>query len=468
MNTFNAISHLSTLLNSPSLSNYAKILDASFSRNRIIILDRLLHYLIFRNHNVISQDIVSFFGDIYDFCIPTRQAMIKRISILNFDIWKHILKMFREEIYPFLPLYKLRDYIIIAVDGSFLDLPPHAAVNHYFGGHMTQKMGIEDIKKPQAKVSMIYDVLNRVILDFSIAHYRTSEIPMLFDHLKTIYPDIKNKKIIILTDRYYGSSELFKYCEMNGWKYIVRAKKNFFKHYIENHSDENDFYIDVHFDRAWIKRIKSDEIRQYINDDPHMQIRVVKGQYEYMEKNAKKEKKCVIEGQYFTNLEADEFNASEIIELYHCERWNIETAYDVLKNDMDIEQFNTHNPIGIINKIMGKVIFYNIERLIYMESSKRIIQKEDNQYKYIPNNKYIIYLLHNIQFIKEFVHTVNEETVDKIMNASSKEKIPVRKGRHYKRWKKFLKSIPTTRHRIDGRRNPPVSITKAGILTSNH
>lgn len=461
-----AISVLSGIINDNSLVNSAQILHDSFTRKRKISLDNLLCYLIFRNHNVLSEDLVSYFGAIGDFDIPTRQAMIKRMSILNHDVWDSIMDRFRNEIYNELPLFNIKDYIIIAVDGSFLDLPPHIVLNHYFGGHQTSKIMIEDIKKPQAKVSMIYDVLNKVILDFSISHYRTSEIPLLFEHLKKLQKFFSDKKLILLADRYYGSAELFRYCEMHNIKYIVRAKKNFFKHYIEKHEEEKDFHINIKFDKAWIKRIKDDEIRKSIIENPEMDIRVTRGTYTYIERNKKKEQEITVETQYFTNLD-DEFEISNIIDLYH-QRWNVENAYDVLKNSLDIEQYNTHNPIAIINETMGKVIFYNIEQIILTESRKRIKQDEECKYEYIPNNKYIINLLHHNDFIEGFKRQSTDEILSKIIEAGTREKIPVRKGRHYKRWNKFLKSIPTTKHRIDGRRNPPVTKGKAGFLTINH
>lgn len=327
-----AISIMSSIINDKSLIEDAQILCNSFTRKRKISLDNLLNYLIFRNHNVLSEDLVSYFGSLGDFDIPSRQAMIKRMSILNYNVWNSIMKRFRNEIYNKLSLIKFKDYIIIAVDGSFLDLPPHIVLNHCFGGHQTSKMKIEDIKKPQAKVSMIYDVLNKFILDFSISHYRTSEIPLLFEHLKELQEFFSEKKIIILADRYYGSTELFRYCEMYNIKYIVRAKKNFFKHYIEQHKDEKDFHINVKLDKAWIKRIKDNEIKESIIEKPETEIRVIRGTYTYTEENKKRE--IIVETQYFTNLD-DRFGISDIIDLYHHERWNVETAYDVLKNNMD-------------------------------------------------------------------------------------------------------------------------------------
>lgn len=467
MMAHDAISVLSNIINDESLIDHAQIIHNSFTRKRKISLDNLLNYLIFRNHDVLSEDLVSYFGAMCDFDIPTRQAMIKRMSILNYDVWDFIMDRFRNEIYNELPLINFKDYIILAVDGSFLDLPPHIALNHYFGGHQTSKMKISDIKKPQAKVSMIYDVLNKVILDFSISHYKTSEIPLLFKHLKKLQEFFCDKKIILLADRYYGSVELFRYCEIHNIKYIVRAKKNFFKHYIEKHEGEKDFNINIKLDKAWIRRIKNDEVRKSINEDPKIDIRVVRGTYTYNEKSKKKEREITVETQYFTNLD-EGFDIKNIIDLYHHERWNVENAYDVLKNSLNIEQYNTHNPIGIINETMGKVIFYNIEQIIFIESRKRIKQNKKCKYEYIPNNKYIINLLHHNDFIVSFKMKTVNQIVEKIVSAGAKEKISIRKGRHYKRWNKFFKSIPKTRHRIDGRRNPPVAKGKAGFVTTNH
>ena len=117
---------------------------------------------------------------------------------------------------------------------------------------------------------------------------------------------------------------------------------------------------------------------------------------------------------------------------------------------------------------MGKVIFYNMEQIIFTESRKRIRQNDKCKYEYIPNNRHIINLLHHNNFMTSFKKQSADEILDKIIAAGSKEKIPVRKGRHYKRWNKFLKSIPRTKHRIDGRRNPPVAKGKTGFVTTNH
>lgn len=82
--------------------------------------------------------------------------MIKRMNLLNFDVWDEILKRFYKEIYSNMIIYTLKNYIVIAFDGSFANLPAHDALKQWFGGYMTKKMKIEDIVTPQAKISIAY------------------------------------------------------------------------------------------------------------------------------------------------------------------------------------------------------------------------------------------------------------------------------------------------------------------------
>lgn len=105
MKVFKAVKHLSSIIGDAALIEKAKILNSSFIRNRKITLEKLLNYLIFRGEKVLSQDLTKFFSAVDEFDIPTRQAMIKRMNLLNFDVWDEILKRFRKEIYSNMTLY---------------------------------------------------------------------------------------------------------------------------------------------------------------------------------------------------------------------------------------------------------------------------------------------------------------------------------------------------------------------------
>ncbi len=73
---------------------------------------------------------------------------------------------------------------------------------------------------------------------------------------------------------------------------------------------------------------------------------------------------------------------------------------------------------------MGKVIFYNVEQIIFIESKKRIKQNDECRYEYISNNKYIINLLHHNNFVVNFKKRTADDIVNKIVDVGSKEKNP--------------------------------------------
>ena len=463
----------SSIIHSPDLFPYARIIPSSFTReDGKMPLRYLLTYLIFRQGLTLSEDICRFYPDLNNLNPPSKQAVLKRMSILNYDVWHKIQQMFLERIY--LPMKKktMKGYLLIAVDGTFVTLTEHPVLGNLFG----RRVNSNDPEKrghspPQAKVSVAYDVLNKVILDFQIVHQNVSEIPLLFRHLDVLEDVLKDYKVIILADRYYGSAELFKYCEMKGYQYIVRAKSNFFKRERAVVSPEcMDTVLQILIHKMWQKRIIRDNIRRYISIYPVMRVRLVKGHYEYDEEyiTFRKERKIIhhsLDAEYFTNLSADEFDTEDIIHVYHVERWDIETNYGTMKTLLDIEQLNTANPIAVINEIMAKIIFSNIENLI------RNTAEEENcrSAEHLVNNKHVIEMCRSSWFVRSFfTRKLSAEKLKELIVECARVRVMIREGRHYKRWDKFRSSITQPNHRIDGRKNPPLKTTKTGFATSNH
>lgn len=429
----------------------------------------LLVYLIFRHGKTLLQDISAIYPDLGSNDPPSKQAVLKRMGILNYDVWRKIHNLFLERIYKPMKKETFKGYLLLAVDGTFVTLPESEVLSLVFGKHSYRRnKEAENHSPPQAKLSMIYDVFNRVILDFEICHQDVSEITLLFRHLEVLEDLLKDYKVILLADRYYGSAELFKYCEMKGYKYIVRAKSNFFKRQREKiGKDRYNAWFEVFIDKAWTRRIIRDHIRDYIRDHPLMKIRLIRNHYEYDEEYPDKErhhylKHCEADVEYFTNMDEDVFSEEEIVNLYHNDRWDIETGYGTMKTFVDIEQLNSRNPITVMNEISSKIIFTNLESLIF----KACEDKEDKDH--LPNNKHIIEMCRSSKFISSFFKRKFENTyLKKLIEECSRVKVMVRKDRHYKRWGKFRKTLKQDRHRIDGRNNPPLRLTKAGILTSN-
>ncbi len=467
LNTFSSIIH------SEDLFPYARIISSSFTReDGKMPLRYLLSYLIFRQGLTLSEDICRFYPDLNSLKPPSKQAVLKRMSILNYDVWHKIQQMFLEKIYHPMKKKTMKGYILIAVDGTFATLPEHPVLGMLFGRrkyHTDPEKSC--LSPPQARISIAYDVLNKIILDFQVVHQNVSEIPLLFRHLEVLEDFLKDYRVIILADRYYGSAELFKYCEMKGYKYIVRAKCNFFKMERSAVPEEcNDTILHVLIHTMWQKRIVRDNIRRYISIYPVMHVRLVKGHYEYDEEyiTTRGNRRVIhhsLDAEYFTNLSADEFGTEDIIHIYHVERWDVETSYGTLKNLLDIEQLNTANPIALTNEIMAKIIFSNIENLIRNTAEDKNCHPEEH----LVNNKHVIEMCRSSWFVRSFFNgRLSAEKLKELVRECARVRVMIREGRHYKRWDKFRLTIRQPRYRIDGRNNPPLQITKTGFMTCNH
>lgn len=154
-------------IKSDKVLNAARICSNSFTRNRLISLFDLIFFLIFRHGKTVNEDISFFFQD---HTSPSKQALLKREALLNHDIWFLLIQFFYQQLEKYNLLHRThKDYLVIAIDGSTALLPSHPALNQIFVGHTNQfTPNKEDIITPKAKLSTIYDPLNKVILGFLI------------------------------------------------------------------------------------------------------------------------------------------------------------------------------------------------------------------------------------------------------------------------------------------------------------
>ncbi len=456
-------------IKSDKILEVARICPNSFTRNRLISLFDLIFFLIFRHGKTINEDISFFFQN---HSSPSKQALLKREALLNYDIWFLLIQFFYQQLEKYNLLHRTyKGHLVIAIDGSTALLPSHPALNQIFGGALNQSTpNKEDIITPKAKLSTIYDPLNKVILGFFIQPHDTSEITMMFEQLEKLLSFLTGKKVIFLLDRYYGSAEFFTWCEMNNFHYIVRAKKNFYKKAREQLDPTLlDVELDVEIDEVWQKRLKRIDVKNYIHRDPKLRLRLVKSEYGYIEKSKIQrkdktwyEKEISKESQieYFTNLDKNIFSKEEIEELYHEYRWDIETAYNVIKNDLELEQVHSASPIALINMFYGKIILFNLEMGFCA------LAQDELEEGYIPNNRTIINEVRTIQFIKKLMNgKLKIEDIKRILREGIRKKRKVEKNRHYSRGGRFLKSIPQKKYRIGGRSNPKVRKIAGGFIT---
>lgn len=452
---------------SNQVSSAARTTARGFTQPRKITLQDVLLFYTFRHCETTNKDISSYFSKMEKQKV-SKQAMFKALDKTNPEVFPLIIREYAKLFYEHQDYATLNDWIVLACDGTKMDLPPAPGLIERFGGFLNKTITDESkVKNPQAACSFLVDVINHVVLDACVRPCRTSELPMLYEHLENSRELLRGKKVMILCDRYYGSAELFYYCRLNGYHLLVRAKSYMYKDQVRN--IKSDGLIHLVMNKPWLKRLKREDCRSYAAQNPELDIRVVKNHYEYtLNENRYNQPSISIDSVYMTDLTKTEFKKETIVELYHARRWDSETAYFDIKNHLEAERFNSGKYNIVVNELYGKILCYSICGIIYDRVDEFILEKRQEedlmctQYDYIPNMKYIcdaVRLDHKfLQCVVPGYLSKEEqfEYLKQLEDDFSRHTVPVRPDRHYKRWGRWMSSIPKAKFRIDGRRSPPI------------
>lgn len=438
-----------------------------FTRKRVFTVFDLICFLMFRSHKTTNQELSSFFSKANRLkeCV-SKQAIHQALSKMNPVVFMNLFKKFRELFYSSKLVKTFKNYIILSEDGTFLEIPfSFPNIMNYGFWENQHVSNIHDVKKVMAKGAGIYDVINGIFLDFIIRPANYSEMPLAIQHLCRIKDTLKNKSVIFLADRYYGSVELIYLLKMFGFNYCIRAKSNFYKDQVSK--IEKDGWITLNMTPQWLKRFKYDsKIKEYAENNPVLNIRVVKKKHSYTDKNNHVQECELI---YFTDLSPEVFNSEEISSLYSM-RWDIETSYKTLKITEEIERVNTSKQNVIECKIYAKVLYFNFLGLFRKEIDFELQSKKTEKHKngFRVNQANLHHLMNDNLLgviVTEFKFSKLKDVVSGIIIAAQKKIIPVRPDRHYQRWGRFIKSGFFYRFRLDGRNNPKVKNYKGGLIT---
>lgn len=429
----------------------------------------ILLYLIFRCKECVSSEISNYYSQINNNAMRiSRQAAFKAIKKLNPRVFPALIKKFALLFYDSNLVKTYRGYILLAEDGTTLNLFKTGESIETYGFTTSNCIKNEnDAKKATSRSAALYDVTNGIIVDFVMKKYKDSEIPIAIEKIQRCYEYFKNRAVIYLADRYYGSVELFSILEHYGMKYCIRAKSNFFKHYISK-MKSNDEWINVHIDKAWQRRLKYDQPKERFAKNPWIKIRVVKFQYIYY---TEKGVPIKTELMYFTNLSEDEFSSHDIVKLYG-KRWDLECSYKTLKSDYEWERHFTRDCDSETCSIYAKVLFHNFNGLVRKELNQmlqeELVINEDNKYQYSVNIKQLGITLHDGKLCR-WIRNHNEDNIvklfDFIVSQIHKIKVPIRPDRHEKRWGRVVTSSQPMRFRLDGRNWSNTVLVKGHLQT---
>lgn len=400
-----------------------------FTRKRKMPLSNLLLSIPFRKGRTLYVEL-KYFKEIFKMQKPiSKPGYLKQRLKLNPEVFRDLLRHHAKNFFKDTQVVKKwKEYLVLAIDGSSCNVPL-TPENVSIYGDTAKKGGKE---RPQVGISCLFDVCNRIIIDMSTAACKFDERAEAIKHLGNASDIIGKKKSICIFDRGYPSGIFFMDLMERNQLFIIRLGSTAFGREQKQMTNE-DQWMDIIFDKSRIgatRRNGKIENADRMEKTVSIRLRFVRltldnGNEEYL----------------ITNLSEKNVTTKEMQELYHM-RWEIESAYDDMKNKLQMENFTGSKPIIIEQDVYATGYLYNIMSDIIQDTEKEL----ENQIKY----KHKMQINRNIAagVVKEEVIKLvleqdankQQDIMDAIILEIKSNLLPVRVGRSYKRSKGQLAS----------------------------
>jgi hypothetical protein len=176
-----------------------------FSRDRKLTIRNLV-VIIVKSQSAIQRELDSFAkemsGSSFNIREVTKSAFTQARAKLNPWAFKRLNDVAVKSFYSEANFLGWNGIRVLAVDGTRMMLPNHPSITEEFG-LPTPGPG-QEVVRPLAMGSLLYDVLNQITIDAEMAPYSWSEQDLLLVHLEKVEPGD-----LLLLDRGYPSHWLF-------------------------------------------------------------------------------------------------------------------------------------------------------------------------------------------------------------------------------------------------------------------
>ncbi len=250
-------------------------------------------------------------------------ALCKARQKIKFELFKDLCRMIASTFYSVNGGDRWKGYRLLGVDGSEINLPSSKELINNFDVHHKNSIGT---KIPQARISFLTDVLNKVTIDAAIETFRTGEQEMFKEHLKYV-----NKNDLITADSNYGHYWVFSLVINSGADFCFRINhcSTFIKDFLR--SGEKDMVLE------WIPSYKTKQ-----NSSKHnvftekLTVRLVRIDLE-------NETEVLVTSL----LDQNEFTYEDIKDLYN-KRWATEEEFKKFIQRLFVENFSSVKTNGIL------------------------------------------------------------------------------------------------------------------------
>jgi hypothetical protein len=309
-----------------------------------------------------------------------------------------------------------KGFNLIAIDGSTVRLPRTKEVAEHFGT-WKPKVGPPC---PLAKVSQMFDVLNKISIDAIISPKNKFELELAAEHIMKLMP-----QDLLLMDRGYPAYWLFNLILAMGANFCARISfKNKWKIISKFYeSGKKERIITFYPNYSSMKKC----LQMGLDPDP-LKLRLIRVELDNGD----------TEILITSLINKKKYPYDLFSELYHL-RWPVEEDYKIMKCRIEIENFSGKSVLSVYQDFHAKVFSKNLTAIL-AHPTKDTIEKntQDRLYHYqinftqaLSKMKDTIVLLFNRKktIVKDLISELHQIFIQTIE--------PVRPGRKFPRKHKF-------------------------------
>jgi hypothetical protein len=235
---------------------------------------------------------------------------------------------------------------LLGVDSSIVRLPNHAALRaEYTPKDVTNDRGQVGIHYAEARISVIFDLLNRAGLDGRMEPSRIGEAALALAQL-----DCAEAGDVFINDRGYSSYCYFANLRKRGLHFVARCSSGSFaaaQELFRKNRAGRSLVVKLFApgnERAELKRLglPLELVVRFVS------VRLPTGELEVLATSL---------------LDEKQYPTADFLPLYH-RRWNHETFYGVLKGRLDLENFSGHTPEAVRQDFHSTLLLCNLESVL--------------------------------------------------------------------------------------------------------
>jgi len=350
-----------------SLQEQFKLKSTYFTRrkkigfiNTVLIISNMLrkslgleieNFIYFFNHR--NSDKLSTF---------TKSAFIQNRNKISHKVFNYLSSIIVEEFYTDneLSVKLWNGFRLLAVDGSRISLPNTKELEKFYGVAKNQSK----TTVVQARVSVLYDVLNDFVIDGQLSPLETGEPQLAKEHLKTT-----KEKDLIIYDRGYPSFDLV-------YQHIKQNRDFLFR-------------VKIDFNNVIKAFVASNKSSQTVVISPGKNMDLSQKSYG---KHAQVKVRLIMitlkdgtKELLMTSLLNSKKYGNKIFKELYFKRWRVETFYDELKNKLKVEHFSGYSNQSILQDFSASLFVSNIQTLMVNEIEAELNESNNTKYRYKVN-----------------------------------------------------------------------------------